>query len=54
MKRTAKTARQQVEQVVRSYLDIDEDGCQVTTLNVPDLDSLVTELAELLTKAKGA
>jgi hypothetical protein len=51
MKRTAKTARQQVEQVLRSYLDLDEVGCQVTTLNVPDLDSLITELAELLEKA---
>lgn len=43
-------ARQQVEKIVRSYLDLDESSTQVTTLNANDVDSLMAELAELVIK----
>lgn len=45
------TARRQVEKIVRTYLDLDESNTQVTTLNCNDVDSLITELAELVAKA---
>jgi len=45
------TAKQQVEKIIRTYLDLDEDNTQVTTLNCNDVNGLIDDLALLVTKA---